>query len=142
MLRSIEDMEGFTLRATDGIVGCVKDFYFDDQNWVVRYAIVETGSWFSSRKVLVSLIAMGQPDWLKGVLPVSITKQQLRNSSDIDTDKPVSRLYEAEFSGYYGYQYYWNGPGYWGGDMYPNLMTLQDYRLTLNERSKQRACGD
>ena len=59
MLRSIEDLEGFTVRATDGVIGRVKDFYFDDQSWVVRYAIVEMGSWFSSRKVLVSLIAMG-----------------------------------------------------------------------------------
>src|ERR1700687_3992661 len=112
MLRSMNDLEGYAMRATDGPVGHVKDFYFDDQAWVVRYIVVETGSWLLSRKVLISPIAIGQPDRTEKVLPVSITREQVKNSPDIDTDKPISRQHEMQYFGYYGYYpYYWGGAG-------------------------------
>jgi uncharacterized protein YrrD len=122
MLRSIKDLEGYAVGATDGTIGHVEDFYFDDRAWVVRYLVVEAGAWLSSRKVLISPIAIGRPDWTQRLLHVSITKEQVKNSPDIDTQKPVSRQHEVEYSGYYGYPYYWGGAGYWGGGMYPNLM--------------------
>ena len=122
MLRSIKDLEGFAVGATDGTIGHVKDFYFDDRAWIVRYLVVDAGAWLSSRKVLISPISIGRPDWAERLLHVSITKEQVRQSPDIDTDKPVSRQHEMQFSGYYGYPYYWGGSGYWGGGMYPNMM--------------------
>ena len=142
MLSSVKDLKDFTVEAIDGPIGRVKDFYFDDKGWIIRYAIVETGNWFNSRKVLVSPIAIGEPDWLKRVLPVSVTKAELRDSPDINTDMPVSRQHEVDFSGYYGYQYYWSGNGYWGSGKYPNLMMLQDYQSTPEQRLAQRASGE
>ena len=53
MLRSLKDLEDYTIRATDGKIGHVKDFYFDDAAWAIRYLIVDTGTWLSSRKVLI-----------------------------------------------------------------------------------------
>lgn len=126
MLRSINDLEGYAIRATDGIIGHVKDFYFDDQAWVIRYVVVDTGTWLSSRKVLISPIAIGHPDWAEQVLPVSITKEQVKNSPDVDTEKPVSRQHEIDYFGYYGYPFYWGGAGIWGGGLYPDMM-MPDY---------------
>jgi hypothetical protein len=100
----------------------VRDIYFDDHKWVMRYLIVETGSWLSARKVLISPIAIGQPDWAARVLPVSITQEQVKGSPDIDTDKPVSRQHEMQYLGYYGYPHYWGGDGLWGIRAYPGAM--------------------
>jgi sporulation protein YlmC with PRC-barrel domain len=122
MLRTIKDLHDYGISATDGDIGHVKDLYLDDKSWVVRYLVVETGSWFSSRKVLISPIAIGHPDWAKRLLPVLITKEQVKSSPDFDSEQPVTRQHEMEYSGYYGYPYYWGGMGYWGGGMYPNLM--------------------
>jgi hypothetical protein len=122
MLRSMKDLKNYTISATDGEIGHVKDFYFDDDAWVIRYFVVDTGSWMTSRKVLISPISVNQPDWLKGSLPVSITREQVRNSPDIDTGKPVSRQHEELTLGYYGYPYYWGGAGLWGGGLYPYAM--------------------
>jgi sporulation protein YlmC with PRC-barrel domain len=122
MLRSVQELEGYAVQATDGTIGHVKDFYVDDKTWVVRYLVVETGSWLSSRKVLISPISIGHPDWTERILPVSITKEQVKNSPDIDTDKPVSRQHEMQYLGYYGYPYYWGGAGLWGGGAYPGVM--------------------
>jgi hypothetical protein len=42
MLRNMKDLEDYTIGATDGVIGRVKDFYFDDDVWVIRYLVVET----------------------------------------------------------------------------------------------------
>lgn len=123
MLRSLHDLDGYAIHATDGLIGHMKDFFFDDDTWVVRYLVVEAGSWLSSRKVLISPVAIGHPDRTDKVLPVSITREQVRSSPDVDIDKPVSRQHEMEYFGYYGYYpYYWGGTGLWGGAAYPGAM--------------------
>jgi hypothetical protein len=123
MLRSLTDLEGYAIQAIDGLIGHVKDFFLDDEAWVVRYLVVEAGSWLTSRKVLISPIAVGQPNWTDKVLAVSITRAQVKDSPDVDTDKPVSRQHEMEYFGYYGYHpYYWGGAGLWGGGAYPGAM--------------------
>jgi hypothetical protein len=113
----MKDLEDYVIGAADGTIGHVKDFYFDDEAWVIRYLVVDTGTWLSSRTVLISPIAIGHPNWLEKILPVSITKEQVKNSPDIDTEKPVSRQHEIQYLGYYGYPYYWGGPGLWAGGL-------------------------
>jgi sporulation protein YlmC with PRC-barrel domain len=122
MLRTMKYLEGYAVHASDGIIGHVADFYFDDQAWVIRYLVVETGNWLLSRKVLISPISIGHPNWVEKILPVSITKEQVKNSPDIDTDKPVSRQHEIEYLGYYGYSNYWGGGNLWGWGAYPYMM--------------------
>jgi hypothetical protein len=95
MLRNMIDIEGFAIQATDGILGHVKDFYFDDESWVVRYFVVETGLWHANRRTLISPMAMGIPNWPEKLIPASLTQEQVRNSPDIDTDKPVPRQHQA-----------------------------------------------
>ena len=122
MLRSMKSMEDYTIGAIDGIIGHVKDFYFDDESWVIRYLVVQAGEGSSRRKVLISPIAIGRPNWSEKILPVSLTRTQVSNSPDIDTDKPVSRQHEMGYLGYYGYGNYWGGGGLWGAGLYPDLL--------------------
>ena len=123
MLRNTTDLEDYTLGATDGPIGKVKDFYFDDETWVIRYLVVDTGSWLASRKVLISPIAIGEPDRVEALLPASLTKQQVKNSPDIDTDKPVTRQHERDYLGYYGYPTYWDGASHHHDD--PHLRSCK-----------------
>jgi hypothetical protein len=120
----MKDLQDYAIHATDGNIGHVKDFFFDDAAWVIRYLVVDTGTWLSSRKVLISPVAIGTPDWAKKVLPVSITREQVKNSPDIDTERPVSRQHEMGYLSYYGYQHYWGGDGLWGAVSYPSMMGL------------------
>ncbi len=123
MLRSMKDMEDCTIGATDGVIGRVRDFYFDDEAWVIRYLVVDAGDAGAAaprRKVLISPISIGQPNWSEKLLPVSLTRRQVADSPDIDTDKPVSRQQEMGYLGYYGYGSYWGGGGLWGAGIYPD----------------------
>lgn len=124
MLRSLQDLQNYAIGATDGPIGQVKDFYFDDDAWVIRYLVVDTGTWLSGRLVLISPLSVGRANWADGLLPVSITQSQVRNSPDIDTNKPVSRQHEADYLGYYGYPGYWGGAGLWGEGLYPYATPL------------------
>ena len=114
MLRNINDLQGFRITAKEEDIGTVKDFYFDDETWTVRYLIVKTGPWFS-REVLISPASVTGHSWQAGTFSVDITKEQVRDSPDIDTDKPVSRQQEAELANYYPWQSYWGAAFYPGG---------------------------
>jgi hypothetical protein len=122
MLRNVKRLEGFSIGATDGPIGKVKDFYFDDESWVIRYAVVDTSKWLGGRDVLISPYAMGQADWAGETLPVTVTMEQVRNSPSIDVDEPVSRQYEKSYLGYYGFPYYWGGMGLWGEQNFPGML--------------------
>lgn len=119
MLRNVNKLEGLSIGAIDGPIGKVEDFYFDDESWVIRYVIVDTSKWLGGREVLISPYAIGQTDWAGDTLPVTVTKEQVKNSPSIDSDKPISRQYEKSYLGYYGYPYYWGGTGLWGEANYP-----------------------
>ena len=133
MLRNVRSLLGFGIRATDGVIGTVDDLYFDDQDWTIRYFVVNTGGWLTGRKVLVSPIAISSPAWITRVLPAALTKAQVEHSPDIDTRKPVSRQNETEYLGYYGYLPYWGGSGVWGLGAYPGSLTTDGH---MEERVK------
>jgi len=127
MLRSTQEMKNYAIGATDGEIGHVIDFFFDDESWVIRYLVVETGSWLMSRKVLISPFALQDADWMHKRLPVRLTRAQVKDSPDIDTQKPVSRQHEMAYADYYGYPYYWGGSGLWGQGLYaPLLVSRKD----------------
>jgi hypothetical protein len=105
------------MRALDGEIGKVEDFYFADDSWTVRYLILKTGSWLFGRKVLISPLALIKTVPEPGVIPVSLTKEQILRSPDIDTDKPVSRQQEVELYGHYTWQNYW-GSGFYAGGLW------------------------
>ncbi|MDB6125527.1 MAG: hypothetical protein JWQ71_4520 [Pedosphaera sp.] len=119
MLRSIKQLYGDKLGASDGEIGEVKDFYFDDQNWAVRYLVADTGSWLPGRQVLISPHSLGRLDQAEKVLRVNLTRKQIENSPSIESHKPVLRQYEAEYYRYYGWPYYWQGGGLWGVSGFP-----------------------
>lgn len=119
MLQNLKDLFGYNLLATDGEIGQVKDAYFDDQSWAIRYLVADTGSWLSGRQVLLTPHALGPIDPDGRILSVKLTRQQIEASPSIDAHKPVSRQYEIEYYNYYGWPAYWNGGAMWGFGGYP-----------------------
>ena len=121
MLRSIKQLYGHSLGASDGEIGRVKDFYFDDQNWAIRYLVADTGTWLPKRQVLLSPYSLGRLDQTEKILHVNLTRKQIEASPSIDLHKPVSRQYEEEYFRYFGWPYYWQGEQLWGLNGLPVL---------------------
>ncbi len=107
MLRSVKILQGYMIHATDGDIGYVDDFYFDEQAWTIRYLVIALSDWLTKRRVLLSPIALGTPKWEAKSFPVRLTQEQVENSPAIDTDKPVSRQMEEELHSYYEWAPYW-----------------------------------
>lgn len=120
MLRNVQSLVGNHVHATDGELGRVAEFYFDDHTWTIRYMVVDTGTWLSGRTVLISPGALGTPDWESKTFPVHLTQDQVRNSPDINTQQPVSRQHEVELSKYYRWPMYWEN-GFYPGAVYGML---------------------
>lgn len=123
MLYRLGKLVGMSIRTRDGTLGQIKDVYFDDQRWAVRYLVVDTGSWLQGRLVLISPMAVDHIDWEQQSVQVRLTLQQVRGSPDIDTAMPVSRQHEVNLLDYYGYPDYWSGALLWGATPYPVVPT-------------------
>ena len=121
MVQSIKQLYGNKLGASDGDIGHVKDFYFDDQSWAVRYLVADTGSWLPGRQVLLSPHSLDRFDQAAKVLRVKLTREQIESSPAIEQHKPVSRQYEEEYYKHYGWPYYWQGDALWGMSGFPIL---------------------
>lgn len=106
MLRRLSDMNGFALQARDGEIGQVRDFYFDDQFWVVRYLVVSTGAWLG-RDVLIARQAVTGISLDQQTMAVGLSQQQIQESPSANLQRPPSREYESTYYSYFGYEPYW-----------------------------------
>jgi len=94
MLIKAKTLEGFKLDSLDGEIGKVKEFYFDDRHWTIRYLVAETGTWLADRQVLISPYALSSVDKEAKNIAVDLTKKQIEDSPPLDSHKPVSHQYD------------------------------------------------
>jgi uncharacterized protein YrrD len=116
MLSNAKTLKGYKLDSLDGEIGKVKEFYFDDRHWTIRYLVADTGSWLTGRQVLISPYALTAVVSGERQVAVDLTKKQIEDSPSLNSDKPVSRQFEEDYYGYYGWPMYWSGPYAWGFD--------------------------
>jgi hypothetical protein len=114
MLRQAKEFTSLKLQARDGDIGKAREFYFDDRYWTVRYLVADSAGWLSGRQVLISPYALSPINDDERVLPVDLTQRQIEQSPPIESDQPVSRQYEIQYHGYYGWPYYGYGSQLWG----------------------------
>ena len=119
MLSKAKTLKGYKLHSLDGEIGKVKEFYFDDRHWTIRYLVADTGNWLPGRQVLISPYALVAVVKEEQDIGINLTKKQIEDSPSLDSDRPVSRQFEEAYYGYYEWPMYWSGPYMWGS--YPYL---------------------
>jgi len=102
MLNKVKTLKGYKLKCIDGEIGKVKEFYFDDHHWTIRYLVADTGNWLVGRQVLISPYALDGVNNEDQYIIINLTKNQIENSPSLDSDKPISRQYEKNYYTYYG----------------------------------------
>ncbi len=122
MLINASTLKGYTLHGLDGSIGTVKEFYFDDTHWAIRYLVADTRSWLTSRKVLISPYSLTSVNREEQQIGINLTKQKIEDSPAVGSEKPVSRQCEADLLGFYNWPMYWQGPYMWGAGFYPSIM--------------------
>jgi uncharacterized protein YrrD len=148
MLHSFNHIRGHTIQASDGEIGSLHDLYFDDQSTAIRYLVVDTGSWLPGRRVLLAPAAVGGVDTARQGIVTGLTRQQVEDSPDVITDKPVSRQEEMSLHTYYGWDPYWSVPPlgatlapYWGA-VIPPVRSPGEDRVAEEIAARERAQAD
>jgi len=138
MLRKASEVTGFTIGASDG---AIIDLLFDDSTWLVRWFVVDTGHILPGRKVLLPPLVLGHVNHIGDQLSVRLTKQQVMDSPDTNSDEPVSRRMEANLYDYYGWTPYWSTGFYMGGYGYAGSMIAPPLPIgsTLRQRERTQA---
>jgi hypothetical protein len=141
MLRHKSEIDGYAIHASDGLIGTVRDFLFDDATWLVRWLVIDTGNWLPGRRVLLPPGALADVNHMGRQFSVRLTKQQVKDCPDVESDRPVSRQSETSIYNYYGWSPYWGagsylgmvgyGGGYMGGS--PAILPF----LELMQREKE-----
>jgi uncharacterized protein YrrD len=134
MLNQAGALTGYKLDSLDGEIGQVKEFYFDDRHWAIRYLVADTGNWLTGRQVLISPYALVAVMNEKQHIVIDLTKKQIEDSPSLSSDKPVSQQFEEAYYGYYGWPVYWGGPFMWGG--YPYIVRDREKSAASNPGGK------
>ncbi len=136
MLSKVKTLNGYSIQNTnDETIGKVEDVYFDDRHWTVRYLVANTGTWLTGREVLLSpyaLVAVNADD--KNIV-ADLTKKQIEDSPSLDSDQPVSKQFESDYYGYYGWPTYWYGPYSWGYFPYPERDRTKWHQSNQKEKA-------
>jgi PRC-barrel domain len=105
-LRSMKDVAGYTVQATDGEIGHVDDFILDDESWTLRYIVVDTRNWWPGKKVLIAPPWIAHVDWQNSKVYVNLSRESIKSSPEFDPAN-LDRAYETELHKHYGQENYW-----------------------------------
>lgn len=144
MLRHELQISGYAVHASDGAIGTVSDFLFDDATWSVRWLVIDTGNWLPGRKVLLPPSALAHVNHIGRQFSVRLTRQQVKECPDVESDLPVSRQSETDIYNYYGWSPYWGAGSYQGMVGYGGgvLGALAGERPSLELMQREKAIDD
>jgi uncharacterized protein YrrD len=143
MLHSIKALKKCAVYANDGEVGKISDAYFDDERWVLRHLVVDTGNWLTRHEVLLSPVSLGSTDWEHERVHMNLSRATIESSPSIDTHQPVSRQAEAAMARHFGIPYYRSGGGgKWNFDDDQLDMVERDIAAGNPEDRHLRSCNE
>jgi hypothetical protein len=93
-LRSLKEVTGYHIHATDGNIGHVEDFIICDRTWTVRYIVVDTKNWWPGKQVLISPEWITDVRWKEDTVHVDLTKETIINGPEYIPTEDISREYE------------------------------------------------
>ena len=106
-LRSTHDMLGHKIQALDGEIGTVEDFIIDENTWTIRYLVVNTGSWWAEKKVIISPRWIERISWDELKVFVSLSCETIKQSKEYKDPAQLTREYET------GLYLHYHRSGYW-----------------------------
>ncbi|WP_275896253.1 PRC-barrel domain-containing protein [Paraliobacillus sediminis] len=128
-------LKKYNIQATDDQLGHVKDIYFDDKYWTVRYLVVDTSKWLPSKKVLLSPISLDKVDSENKAVNVLTSKETVKSAPHKKENEPISKQYEIDLAGYYEIPIYWSGTGPWSGFPTPAALGLADKQKMIQSKN-------
>jgi uncharacterized protein YrrD len=105
-LRSIAEVTGYHVYASDGTIGHIEDFLVESEAWGVRYLVVDTSNWWVGQHVLISPYAVKEVDWSDRHIKLDLTRGRVRSSPSWNKADPIDGAFEQRLHSHYDW------PGY------------------------------
>jgi hypothetical protein len=106
-LRSTHAVGSYNIQALDGDIGHVEDFIVDDETWAIRYLIINTGTWWPGKKVLISTQWIERVSWDQSKVFIKLSREAIKQSPEYTDESLLTRDYEI------GLHVHYNRKGYW-----------------------------
>lgn len=106
-LRSTAEVTDYHLEATDGEIGHVVDFLFDEQTWAIQYIEASTRNWWPGKKVLFSPQWVNRVSWSDSKLYVDLSRDAIKSGPEYVDSVPITRTYENALWSHYRRSGYW-----------------------------------
>jgi hypothetical protein len=100
-LRSVEEVTGYYVHASDGEIGHVADFLVEDDDWSIHYLVVDTKNWWPGKKVLISPMSVRTIDWNDRLVNLGANRQKVKDSPTYDPLMTIDPIYEKNYRYYY-----------------------------------------
>ncbi len=108
MLLHAKEMQGAVVEASDGKLGKLVDFLFDDRDWNIKSIVLDAGSWLNSRRVTLPPDLIRHKDWADHRLMITgLTRHQVVKSPNVETQVPVGDLTNLETATIMDWGLYW-----------------------------------
>jgi uncharacterized protein YrrD len=107
MRTTFDHLKHYAISGSDGELGKIKDMYFDDSSWTVRYLVVDTGSWLTGRRVLLSPESITHIDHLNRIVNVGLSRDRIAEAPSVDAHVPVTRHATLAVDQFYGWHHTW-----------------------------------
>jgi len=101
-LRSIAVVTRYNIHAIDGSIGHIDDFLVQDDNWTIRYIIVDTKNWLPGEKVLISPRAMREIDWETKTFHLNVNRRTVKDSPIYESTRTADGAHDEQFLKYFG----------------------------------------
>lgn len=92
MLRTLKHLRKSMIQTIDEEnIGEIKDFYFDDQEWAIRYLVVDIGTWINEKLVFISPVEIDEFSLGGFTIKTNLTKVQIEQGPLEENHKPLER---------------------------------------------------
>jgi hypothetical protein len=86
-LRSMGEVTGYRIQASDGEIGHVEDFAIDDRSWAIHYLLVDTRNWWPGKHVAVQPSHIERVNWAGSLVSVRLTREEVRGLPELQSNK-------------------------------------------------------
>ena len=84
VLHKTTKVSGFHIYSTDGAIGHVDDFLFDEE-WKISHLVVDTSNWLGGKWVLISTAMVSRVDSPAKRIDVALSREEIARGPSIDT---------------------------------------------------------
>lgn len=101
-LRSVAEISGYHIHASDGEIGHLSDVLIEDSDWSLRYLIVNTSNWWQGKEVLISPRSTQSIRWTEHLIYLGVNRDHIRTSPEYDASSPMTTDFETAMVSHYG----------------------------------------